>query len=275
MVRPLPNPGKWTDSPRRAHAHLHVRKPNLAALAAGWSRSDGPMRPHCVLAWCRHRTCQSSASEQVANLVAAGFLSARRQGRHKDVALAGPEIARVVETMMTSCLGTPMPVSADPGLAAIGLRRAPKGGEGLPSLPSAGRCAWRCARAQLLGGRAVEFGGLTQHPAHAPSQHEDHQANDQRRKDEQHQDRRPRSKSVRRAARPRDPQGVRDKDCHQLEGATPIRRTSPASSRSLTIRNQAPTTPPTNQSVTRSSSFSIDETFGTLQSTNCRNPVRL
>ena len=84
--------------------------PNIAALAAPLA---DPVRAHMVtlLMDGRARTvtelaqatglAKASASEQVANLVAAGFLTARRQGRHKYLTLAGPRIAQLVETMMT------------------------------------------------------------------------------------------------------------------------------------------------------------------------------
>jgi DNA-binding transcriptional ArsR family regulator len=89
--------------------------PNIAALAAPLA---DPVRARMVtlLMDGRARTvtelgeatglAKASASEQVATLVAAGFLTARRQGRHKYLALAGPRIARLVETMMTLA-GTP------------------------------------------------------------------------------------------------------------------------------------------------------------------------
>lgn len=96
--------------------------PNIAALAAPLA---DPVRARMVtlLMDGRARTvtelgqatglAKASASEQVANLLAAGFLTARRQGRHKYLALAGPEIAHLVETMMTLA-GTP---SAEQGRA--------------------------------------------------------------------------------------------------------------------------------------------------------------
>lgn len=89
--------------------------PNIAALAAPLA---DPVRARMVtlLMDGRARTvtelgtatglAKASASEQVAKLVAAGFLVARRQGRHKYLALAGPEIARLVETMMTLASAT-------------------------------------------------------------------------------------------------------------------------------------------------------------------------
>ena len=96
--------------------------PNIAALAAPLA---DPVRARMVtlLMDGRARTvselgqatglAKASASEQVANLVASGFLTARRQGRHKYLALASPEIARLIETMMTLA-GTP---STDQGRA--------------------------------------------------------------------------------------------------------------------------------------------------------------
>lgn len=43
---------------------------------------------------------KASASEHLAQLVDAGLLSARRQGRHKYLCLASPEVARLIEAMM-------------------------------------------------------------------------------------------------------------------------------------------------------------------------------
>lgn len=44
---------------------------------------------------------RASASEHGARLLDAGLLRAERQGRHKYLTLAGPAVARLVETMMT------------------------------------------------------------------------------------------------------------------------------------------------------------------------------
>lgn len=44
---------------------------------------------------------KASASEHCTRLVAAGLLSGARQGRHKYLMLASPEVARLIEAMMT------------------------------------------------------------------------------------------------------------------------------------------------------------------------------
>ncbi len=84
--------------------------PNIAALAA--TLAD-PVRAGIVtlLMDGRARTvtelgaafglAKASTSEQVTKLIDAGFLMASRQGRHKYLTLAGPDIAHLVETMMT------------------------------------------------------------------------------------------------------------------------------------------------------------------------------
>jgi DNA-binding transcriptional ArsR family regulator len=103
--------------------------PNIAALAAPLA---DPVRARMVtlLMDGRARTvtelgaatglAKASASEQVAKLVDAGFIAARRQGRHKYLALASPEIARLVETMMVlaGSTGDPgrLPGPRDPAL---------------------------------------------------------------------------------------------------------------------------------------------------------------
>jgi DNA-binding transcriptional ArsR family regulator len=83
--------------------------PNIAALAAPLA---DPARARMVtlLMDGRARTvtelgaatglAKASASEQAAKLLDAGFLRAERQGRHKYLTLASPEIAHLVETMM-------------------------------------------------------------------------------------------------------------------------------------------------------------------------------
>ena len=96
-----------------------TESPNIAALAAALA---DPVRARMatMLMDGRARTvtelgaatglAKASASEQVAKLVDAGFLAARRQGRHKYLALASPDIARLVETMMA--LAGQMPTNA-------------------------------------------------------------------------------------------------------------------------------------------------------------------
>jgi DNA-binding transcriptional ArsR family regulator len=83
--------------------------PNIAALAAPLA---DPARAQMMtlLMDGRARTvtelgaatglAKASASEQAAKLVDAGFLRAEKQGRHKYLTLANPEIARLVETLM-------------------------------------------------------------------------------------------------------------------------------------------------------------------------------
>jgi DNA-binding transcriptional ArsR family regulator len=53
------------------------------------------------------RLTKTSASEHVAQLVDAGLLTADRQGRHKYLRLASPEVARLVEAMMALAQPTP------------------------------------------------------------------------------------------------------------------------------------------------------------------------
>jgi DNA-binding transcriptional ArsR family regulator/ribosomal protein S19E (S16A) len=84
--------------------------PNIARLAAPLA-DPARARMVCLLMDGRARTVtelgtatgltKASASEHVAQLVDAGLLAARRQGRHKYLCLASPEVARLIETMMT------------------------------------------------------------------------------------------------------------------------------------------------------------------------------
>lgn len=103
--------------------------PNIAALAA--SIAD-PGRAQMLLALMdgRARTVselgaavglsKASASEHAARLVDSGFLKAERQGRHKYLMLASPEVARLLEAMMAlagkTALRLPQPGPRDPGL---------------------------------------------------------------------------------------------------------------------------------------------------------------
>ncbi len=119
----LPHPAPMTESP------------NIAALAAALA---DPVRARMVtlLMDGRARTvtelgaatglAKASASEQAAKLVGAGFLAARRQGRHKYLALASSDIARLVETMMTLAGDVPA--------------RAPRSGPRDPALREARLC---------------------------------------------------------------------------------------------------------------------------------------
>ncbi|MBA3911705.1 MAG: transcriptional regulator [Rhodobacter sp.] len=90
--------------------------PNIAALAAPLA---DPARARMVLALMdgRARTVgelgaaaglgKASASEHLAKLTDAGFLKAERQGRHKYLTLASPEVAGLIEAMMALAGRTP------------------------------------------------------------------------------------------------------------------------------------------------------------------------
>ena len=111
--------------------------PNIAALAA--TLAD-PVRAGIVtlLMDGRARTvtelgaafglAKASTSEQITKLTEAGFLKASRQGRHKYLTLAGPDIAHLVETMMTLAGHTashlPARTIRDPGPRDPALREA-------------------------------------------------------------------------------------------------------------------------------------------------------
>jgi DNA-binding transcriptional ArsR family regulator len=93
--------------------------PNIAALAAPLADParalmvtllmDGRARTVTELGHATGLT-KASASEHVARLEAAGFLRAARQGRHKYLTLASPEVARLIESMMA--LAQPAPPTA-------------------------------------------------------------------------------------------------------------------------------------------------------------------
>lgn len=97
--------------------------PNIAALAAALA-DPARARIATLLMDGRARTltelgaavglAKASASEQAARLVDAGFLIARKEGRHKYLALASPQIAGLIEMMMAL---------AAPGPDASPLRR--------------------------------------------------------------------------------------------------------------------------------------------------------
>ena len=104
--------------------------PNIAALAA---QLADPARAQALLALMGGRALtvselaqaaglgKAGASAQVTRLEEAGLLAARRQGRHKYLALAGPHVARLVESLMT--------VAAEVGVAKApptGLRTGPR-----------------------------------------------------------------------------------------------------------------------------------------------------
>lgn len=90
--------------------------PNIATLAAALA-DPARARMAALLMDGRARTvtelgavaglAKASASEQAARLVEAGFLVARKQGRHKYLSLASPEIAGLIETMMALASQTP------------------------------------------------------------------------------------------------------------------------------------------------------------------------
>jgi DNA-binding transcriptional ArsR family regulator len=90
--------------------------PNIARLAAPLADPararmvtllmDGRARTVTELGVATGLT-KASASEHATTLVDAGLLSARRQGRHKYLCLASPEVARLIEAMMA--LAQPAP----------------------------------------------------------------------------------------------------------------------------------------------------------------------
>lgn len=106
-----------------------VESPNIAALAAPLA---DPARARMVLALMdgRARTVgelgaaaglsKAGASEHAARLLEAGLLRAEKQGRHKYLALAGPEVARLIEAMMALASAAPtrlpQPGPRDPAL---------------------------------------------------------------------------------------------------------------------------------------------------------------
>jgi DNA-binding transcriptional ArsR family regulator len=106
-----------------------TESPNIAALAAPLA---DPARARMVLALMdgRARTVgelgaaagltKASASEHAAKLHDAGFLKADKQGRHKYLTLASPEVARLIEAMMALAghtpTGMPQPGPRDPAL---------------------------------------------------------------------------------------------------------------------------------------------------------------
>ncbi len=110
--------------------------PNIAALAA---QLADPARARMVLALMGGRALtvselaqaaglgKAGASAQVTRLEEAGLLAARRQGRHKYLALAGPHVARLVESLMTVA-------------AEVGVAKAPHTGPRDPALRQARLC---------------------------------------------------------------------------------------------------------------------------------------
>jgi DNA-binding transcriptional ArsR family regulator len=93
-----------------------AESPNIAALAAPLADParalmvtllmDGRARTVTELGLAAGLT-KASASEHLTLLQAAGFLRAARQGRHKYLTLASPEVARLIEAMMVLAHPTP------------------------------------------------------------------------------------------------------------------------------------------------------------------------
>ena len=91
-----------------------TESPNIAALAALLA---DPARAQMLLALMDGRALtlselaqaaglgKAGASAQVSRLVEAGLLAARRQGRHKYLSLAGPQVARLIESLMAAAVG--------------------------------------------------------------------------------------------------------------------------------------------------------------------------
>lgn len=106
-----------------------TESPNITALAAPLA---DPARARMVLALMdgRSRTVgelgaaaglsKAGASEHAARLLEAGLLRAEKQGRHKYLALAGPDVARLIEAMMALASAAPSrlppPGPRDPAL---------------------------------------------------------------------------------------------------------------------------------------------------------------
>ena len=144
--------------------------PNIATLAA---QIADPARARMLLTLMEGRALtvselgavaglgKASASEHATRLLAAGLVRAERQGRHKYLTLAGPSVARLLESMMA--------VAADPAPAAKPLRTGPRN----PALREARLCYNHLAGAlgvqvyRSLSGRgylAHAAGGLTLTP---------------------------------------------------------------------------------------------------------------
>ena len=93
-----------------------IEAPNITRLAAPLADPararmvtllmDGRARTVTELGVATSLT-KASASEHVAQLLDAGLLSAERQGRHKYVRLASPEVARLIEAMMALAPSVP------------------------------------------------------------------------------------------------------------------------------------------------------------------------
>jgi DNA-binding transcriptional ArsR family regulator len=121
------------DGPQRfGQYRTMTESPNIAALAAHLA---DPARARMVLALMDGRALtvgelgqvaglgKASASEHAARLLAAGLVRADRQGRQKYMALAGPQVAHLVEAMMALAGGAG---PAGGGTAAGPLRTGPR-----------------------------------------------------------------------------------------------------------------------------------------------------
>lgn len=105
-----PEPSRIARRQRVCYPATMTEAPNIARLAAPLADSararmvtllmDGRARTVSELGAATGLT-KASASEHVTRLLDAGLLSALRQGRHKYLRLASPEVARLIEAMMT------------------------------------------------------------------------------------------------------------------------------------------------------------------------------
>jgi DNA-binding transcriptional ArsR family regulator len=87
-----------TDSPNIARLAAPLADPARARMVT--LLMDGRARTVTELGAATGLT-KASASDHVARLLDAGLVSALRQGRHKYLRLASPEVARLIEAMMT------------------------------------------------------------------------------------------------------------------------------------------------------------------------------
>lgn len=138
-----------------------TESPNIAALAAPLA---DPARARMVLALMdgRARTVgelgaavglgKASASEHAAKLLDARLLKSERQGRHKYLTLASPEVARLIEAMMV--------------LAGEGPAHLPQPGPRDPALREARLCYNHLAGA--LGVQVYQSLSQRRFLAHAP-----------------------------------------------------------------------------------------------------------
>lgn len=120
-----------------------TESPNIAALAAHLA---DPARAQMVLALMDGRALtvselgaaaglsKAGASEHAGRLLSAGLLSARKQGRHKYLALASPAVAQMIEAMMV------LAASPTPASPASVPRARPVSGPRDPALREARAC---------------------------------------------------------------------------------------------------------------------------------------